>query len=90
MADDMELTETTVERFDGIRVGVGNILVDDYELPDGTSRHGLTARLVPETGDRLVVGPGSVVALGEGRWEVLDVVSGGAEGLGNVTLRRVP
>jgi hypothetical protein len=90
MADELELTETTAETVDGVRVGVGNILVDDYELPDGTSRHGITARLHPETGGRFVVGPGSVVALGDARWEVLDVVSGGADDLGTVTIRRVP
>jgi hypothetical protein len=82
----IELTETTMERVGGVEVGVGNILVDDYERADGSTVHGLTARLHPEDGPRLVVGPGSVVQLGGERFEVVDVVSGGEDGLGTVTL----
>lgn len=87
MTETIELRETTVRTVGGVQVGVGNILVDDYQAADGSSRHGLTARLHPEDGSRLVVGAGSVVALGDRRWEVVDVVSGGDEGLGTVTLR---
>jgi hypothetical protein len=90
MAEELELTETTRDEVGGVAVGVGNILDDDeYELPDGGTGHGLTARLHTEDGGRLVVGRGSVFELGDGRWEVLDVISGGDEDFGTVTLRRV-
>jgi hypothetical protein len=89
MAEELELTETTRDEVGGVGVGVGNILDDDeYELPAGGTGHGLTARLHVEGGERLVVGRGSVVELGDGRWEVLDVVDGGDD-FGTVTLRRV-
>jgi hypothetical protein len=89
MAEELELTETTRDEVGGVGVGVGNILdEDDYELPGGGTGHGLTARLHVEGGDRLVVGRGSVFELGDGRWEVLDVVDGGDD-FGTVTLRRV-
>jgi Family of unknown function (DUF6406) len=89
MAEELELTETTRDEVGGVGVGVGNILDDDeYELPGGATGLGLTARLHVEGGERLVVGRGSVFELGDGRWEVLDVVDGGDD-FGTVTLRRV-
>jgi len=90
MAETLELTETTRDEVGGVGVGVGNILDDDdFELPGGATGHGLTARLHTEDGGRIVVGKGSVFALGDGEWEVLEIVSGGDDDFGTVTLQRV-
>lgn len=90
MAEELELMETTRDEVGGVAVGVGNILDDDeYDLPDGGTGHGLTARLHVEGGERLVVGKGSMFELGDGQWEVFDVISGGDDDFGTVLLRRV-
>lgn len=92
---DRELTETTVEYFGDLSVGIGSIFEADYELPDGTIRRGLTCRLVPEDDEvPRVVGEGSEVELGGARWLVLSVVDSGEAPFeyGSVTVRemRVP
>jgi hypothetical protein len=88
--EQLELTETVSEAVAGKRVGVGNLLVDDYETADGATAHGLTARLYVEDVGKVVVGPGSALEVGGTRFEVVDVVSGGDEGLGRVVLRPAP
>ena len=94
MSEPQELTETTAAWLAGVRVGVGNIWEDDYELPDGASAHGPTVRFVlleddSERPQRIVAGPGSVVELGSARWEVLEVVEGESGSDGSVTVRRL-
>jgi len=89
------LTETTVGIFGDVRVGVGNILRDDYELPDGSRRHGMTAQLFvarreadDRGGDGVTVGKGSRITLGAETWEVTRV-AGSLFGRGSVTMRRI-
>lgn len=87
-----ELTETTVEYFGDLRVGIGSILHDEYELPDGSLRRGLTCNLVPEDDETpRVVGEGSEIELGGKRWLVLSVVDSGDEPFqyGSVTVREL-
>ncbi len=87
-----ELTETTVERLGGVRVGIGNVYDDEYELPDRTTAHGPCAHLVELRGQdpnpAHVVGRGSVFAVGDARFEVLEVVPRGG-GEGSLTVREL-
>jgi hypothetical protein len=89
---DRELMETTVERLGGVRVGIGNIFEDEYELPDGSTARGPSAHLVELRGEdpnpAHVVGAGSVVAIGDARFEVLDVLPHGA-GSGSLKVREL-
>jgi hypothetical protein len=92
MAEARSLRETTVERLGGVRVGIGNIYSEDYERADGSTAHGPAATLVPLLGQdpnpELVVGAGSVVTLGDSRFEVLEVTPGDG-GRGIVTVREL-
>lgn len=81
----VEIKETTVGSLDGVDVGVGNIWEREYTLPDGTSRSGPTAQLFIES-ERLIVGKGSAIAVGESRWEVVDVEM---KELGTVKLKKI-
>lgn len=81
------IEETTVGDLDGHRVPMANLYEGDYTLPDGSQRHGWLCALVLPTGP-VFVGAGSVVTVGETRWEVLKVEKPlGA--LGTVTLRKL-
>ena len=92
MSEGQELTETTVERLGGVRVGIGNIFEDEYELPDGTTARGPSAHLVELRGQdpnpTHVAGPGSVLAIGDARFEVLEVSPRGG-GEGSLTVREL-
>jgi hypothetical protein len=90
MTDEVEITESTVGRLGGLRVGAGSIFEADYTLPDGSTRHGLTCRLVPaDTDEPIVVGEGSEVELGGTRWRVTRITASGAEPFdyGEIALR---
>lgn len=83
---DVVLKETTVGDVGGVDVGCGSFWERSYRLPDGVERTGLTAVLAPFDGERVIVGPGSVVTVGGRSWrvEAIEKVSGT---LGRVTLR---
>ena len=81
------IDETTVGDLDGFPVPMGNMIQDDYTLPDGTSRHGTVCALaLPEGGT--FVGVGSVVQVGDARWQVTAVDKPKGE-LGSVTLEKL-
>jgi len=52
--------------FGDVRVGVGNILRDDNELPDGSRQHGMTAQLFVAK-QEVTVGKGTRITLGAER-----------------------
>jgi hypothetical protein len=81
------IEETTVGTLDGVRVPMANLYEGDYALPDGTARRGWLCALVLPSGP-VFVGAGSVVTVGERRWEVLSVEKPPGA-LGHVTLRRL-
>jgi hypothetical protein len=84
-----EIEETTVGDLGGHRVPMGNMTRGTYTLPDGSERTGPICSLVlPGRSPGVFVGQGSVVTVGEHRWEVV-TVDQPAEGLGNVTLKRL-
>ena len=84
-----EIEETTVGDLGGHRVPMGNMTRGSYTLPDGTERTGPICSLVlPGRSPGVFVGQGSVVTVGEHRWEVLKVDQPD-EGLGTVTLKRL-
>jgi hypothetical protein len=71
---EVAINETTVGLVDGQRVGVGNLWAADYELPDGTTAHAMTAQLFLLGESRVViVGPGSRVEIGGRSWQVVAV-----------------
>jgi hypothetical protein len=90
MTDEVEITESTVGRLGDVRVGAGSIFAADYALPDGSTRHGLTCRLVPADDETpRVVGEGSEVEIGGTRWLVVRVTASGDEPFdyGEIALR---
>jgi hypothetical protein len=92
MTREIEITESAVEYLGDVRVGAGSIFEADYTLPDGSVRHGLTCRLVPEDTDMpIVVGEGSEVEFGGTRWLVTRVTDSGDEPFefGAIALRAV-
>jgi hypothetical protein len=73
---EIAITEGTVAPIEGVRVAAANIWERDYELPDKTTRHGLSAMLFMNGQDpALVVGEGSVFVVGGTRWIVLGVTA---------------
>jgi len=87
-----EIQETTVGTLSGVDVGVANMWERDYTDGAGNNRKGLTARLdcdIAGETRRVVVGEGSVLELGGGRWEVIRLTKPPA-GNGSVTLRLLP
>jgi hypothetical protein len=78
---------TTQAQVDGVGVGAGNIWEGEYALPDGARRTGLSAGLWVGP-NAIRVGPGSVVTVGVGRWEVV-AVEQSADGRGRVRLKRL-
>lgn len=87
-----EIMETTVGDLDGTGVGAANIGRDNYTLPDGTARVGLTAQLFIFTGEDksndVIVGQGSIITAGKSRWEVVSVDRERGK-RGTVTLKRL-
>ncbi len=80
------IEETTVGDLNGVRVPMGNVIEDDYTLPDGTVARGLVCALALESGP-LWVGAGSVVEVGGATWRVVSVKRPPGE-RGEVTLER--
>jgi hypothetical protein len=78
---EISITEGAVASLGGIRVAVANIWERDYELPDKTRRHGLSAMLyVGGESPAVVVGEGSVVSVGGAKWLVVGVTRGKPRG----------
>lgn len=87
MADDLNLdlsldfevptitvTETTVARLGGERVGCGNILARDYALPNGDIQHGISITFIPaSTEEEITVGIGSEFDVNESRYRVVAI-----------------
>ena len=90
MTDEVRITETTQARLGDVRVGVANLRDGEFELADGETVSGPSVLLMPEPGDipDRRVGAGSVVALGDADWQVVDVTPGPEGRRGSVTLRR--
>jgi hypothetical protein len=90
VTQEIEITEGTVARLGGVRVGAGSIFEADYTLPDGSARRGLTCRLVPANDEtEHVVGEGSEVEIGGTRWLVTRITASGDEPFdyGEIALR---
>ena len=87
--EELVIGESAQGSLGGINVGVGNIWERDYELPDGSERTGLTARLVfGQNEGKAFVGKGSVVRIGTGQYEILSVDKP-ENNLGSVRFSRV-
>lgn len=84
-----EIEETTVGDLDGHRVPMGNVTWGSYTRADGSTAEGNICSLVlPGQSPGIFVGQGSVVVVGESRWEVMGV-DNPSKGLGNITLKRI-
>ena len=83
------IEETTVGDLDGTRVPMGNCMTSTYVLPSGEERRGPVCSLALPNDAHQWVGAGSVVDVDGTRWQVLEVVNP-SEGLGSVTLKRLP
>jgi hypothetical protein len=89
-ATDIVLTQGSVGSLSGARVGVMRVWEDTYELPDGTKKKGITARLaVEDPAADFVVGKGSLFTIKNDHYEVIAVEEGVLR-RGTVTLRRKP
>lgn len=82
------IQETTVGDLNGTPTPMANMGQDEYALPDGTTRTGLTATLYPGEEGFFRVGVGSVVEIGGVRWECIDVSKPEGQRLGTVSLRQ--
>lgn len=82
------LEETALGHLGDVPCGMGNMSVTTYELPDGSTREGQTATLFPGDDGFVVVGLGSVLEVGDARWEVIAIAKERGEP-GTVTLREV-
>ena len=82
----MIIRESTQGSLGDAEVGVSNIWEREYNLPDGSTVRGLTARLSLDEGLRLVVGKGSVIEVGGAKYEIISVVNP-EEGLGSVEFK---
>jgi hypothetical protein len=82
------IQETTVGDLNGTSTPMANMGQDEYELPDGTRKTGMTATLYPGESGFHRVGVGSVVEIGGVRWEVIDVSKPEGQPLGTVSLRQ--
>jgi hypothetical protein len=81
------IVSNTQAHLDGVGVGAGNFWDGEYALPDGARRNGPSAGLWIGGGNAVRVGPGSVVTVGSGRWEVV-AIERTSDGRGEVRLRR--
>ena len=84
--ESMIIRESTQGSLGDAEVGVSNIWEREYNLPDGTTKRGLTARLSLAEGERLVVGEGSVIEVGGKQYQVVKVENP-EEGLGAVEFK---
>lgn len=82
------IDETTVEIVGGVRVPMGSMTQGSYELPDGRTERGWICALALPDRAGVFVGLGSVVAVGDGRWEVVGIQKQPGK-LGSVTLQRL-
>jgi len=83
------IRETTVGDLGGVQVGMGSISFGKYKFPNGQPSYGPTCVLSPEDAKKPVcVGKGSVVAIGENKWQVVSVEDP-LDDLGTVTLQKL-
>ena len=85
---DVVLKETAVVRVENVRVGSGNYWEREYELPDGTTATGMSARLSMDGAVR-VVGVGSEITVNGHRYCVV-AIDKPPRARGLVYLRRMP
>jgi hypothetical protein len=82
-----EIEETTVGMLNGHRVPMGNMIREtDYTLTDGTKKRGMVCSLVIDGKTGIFVGLGSVVSVGEDKWEIVAIEKAMGE-LGSVQLK---
>ena len=85
-----EIEETTVGLLNGHRVPMGNMIPSaEYTLPDGSTQTGTVASLAIDGNVGVFVGLGSVVTVGDDRWEVVGIEKPEGD-LGWIRLKRLP
>jgi hypothetical protein len=67
------IEETTVGKVDGVRVGMGNMIVDEYVRLDGTVGRGWVCALAVGGARGMFVGEGSEIEIGGHSWRVVRV-----------------
>ena len=65
--------QNTVVTLEGARIGNGNYFTRNYELPDGTTKNGLSAKLWFPDETKKIVGLGSVFSVKDKRYEVIEI-----------------
>ena len=84
-----EIEETTVGFLNGHRVPMGNMIASaEYTLPDGRQVTGPVCSLAINGNVGVFVGEGSIIEVGDDRWQVLEVELS-EEDLGSVRLKRL-
>ncbi len=69
------ISEGTVGSLAGISVGMGQISMGTYTLPDGTAKQGLSATIAPFDSEKNIpVGAGSKVVVGDVLWHVEQIM----------------
>ena len=82
------LRESAVVQIGGVRVGCGNLWERTYQLADGSTTSGMSARV--SFGDEvLIVGVGSALTIAAAHFRVSAIEKQAGE-LGRVALERVP
>ena len=85
-----EIEETTVGLLNGHRVPMGNMIDEaEYTLPNGTVQTGPVCSLAIGGEVGIFVGVGSIVRVGEDRWEII-AVQISEDDLGSVRLKQLP
>jgi len=70
------IEQNTVGDLDGHRQPMGNVTTGTYTLPDGSEASGPICSLPIDGQIGVFVGAGSIVTVGDHRWQVLDVTLG--------------
>jgi hypothetical protein len=91
--DEITITETTVAKISGYRVGVGNVWERQLKDDQGVTALRMSASMAifdPDSGQEYErkVFAGNTVSLGTDRYLVVKVHEG-ASGLGSITLRKI-
>lgn len=83
-----KITETTVAFLGAHRAGMGNMVQDEYDLPGGKRRKGLTCVVDVFGVGQHTVGLGSVISLDGTQYEVVGIQKTDPR-LGSVTIRQL-
>lgn len=68
------MKQNTVATLQGVRIGNGNYYDRDYEMPDGTTKNGLAAKLFfPEKEDNRIIGAGAIFTVKEKQYLVVEI-----------------